>query len=398
MKTIFNSMPIILCSILLGAGCKNHTMKNVHDSEAADTAFNILYVGTYTEKEAHVDGKATGIYVYKLDMTTGTLSYISTSPETTNPSYIQVHPRGQWLYAVNETGSTQGEPSGTVSAFRLSKGGTVLEFINTVPSGGNYPCFIQIDKTGRFGLVANYGSGTVALLPLNADGSLGTAVSTDRHAGRGPSERQETAHAHTIEVSPDNRFAYSCDLGTDKIYCYLLDTAKGKLVASGDPYATQPGSGPRHLAFHPLKNFVYVINELNGTIEGMTVDTQTGSLSRFQIISTLAEGNGRTASCADIHITPSGKFLYASNRGTNNNIAMYAIAENNGTLTLIGHQEVKGKTPRNFVIDPTGSYLLVANQDSDNVVTFRIDPVTGKLIDTGIEVSIPTPVCLKFLR
>jgi 6-phosphogluconolactonase len=398
MRTVYNSMCIILCSILPGASCKTQQMKNDQVSVPPDTTYSILYIGTYTEKEAHVDGKATGIYVYKLDMATGILSHISTSPETTNPSYIQVHPRGQWLYAVNETGSSQGEPSGTVSAFRLTKGGTVLEFINTVPAAGNYPCFIAIDHTGHFALVASYGSGTVSLLPLKADGSLGNVVSTDRHAGRGPSARQEAAHAHTIEVSPDNKFAYSCDLGTDKIYCYRLDTENGKLIASGDPYATQPGSGPRHLAFHPLKNFVYVVNELNGTIECMTTDTLTGGLSRFQIISTLAQGDGQTAGCADIHISPSGKFLYASNRGKYNNIAMFSISGNTGALTLIGHQDAKGKTPRNFAIDPTGTYLLVANQDSDNVVTFRIDPETGILIDTGIEASIPTPVCLKFLR
>jgi 6-phosphogluconolactonase len=398
MRTVHNSIFIILNCIMMGAGCKNHHVLADQVSGTLDTTSKILYIGTYTDKESHVDDKATGIYVYKLDMATGTLSPVSTSPGTVNPSYIQVHPSGQWIYAVNETGSSQGDPSGTVSAFRLTKGGTVLEFINTVPSAGNYPCFIQIDQTGHFAMVANYGSGTVSLLPLKADGSLGTAVSTDRHAGRGPSDRQEAAHAHMIEVSPDNQFAYSCDLGTDKIYRYLLDTENGTLIASGDPYSTKPGSGPRHLVFHPVKNFVYVVNELNGTIECMTADTLTGKLSGFQIISTLAAGDGHDAGCADIHIAPSGNFLYASNRGTYNNIAMYSIAEDTGTLTLIGHQDVKGKTPRSFVIDPTGTYLLVANQDSDNVVTFRIDPETGKLIDTGIEASIPTPVCLKFLR
>jgi 6-phosphogluconolactonase len=398
MRTIYGSICIILFSVMLGAGCRNPHMKGDQVSGIPDTTSSILYIGTYTEKEAHVNGKATGIYVYRLDRATGTLSPVSVSPETVNPSYIQVHPGGQWLYAVNETGSTQGDPSGTVSAFRLTQGGTLLEFINTVPSAGNYPCYIQIDRTGHFAMVANYGSGTVSLLPLHADGSLGSAVATDRHAGRGPADRQEAAHAHMIDVSPDNHFAYSCDLGTDKIYCYLLDTENGKLVAAGDPYSTQPGSGPRHLVFHPVKNFAYVVNELNGTIECMTADTLTGKLSRYQTISTLAGGDGRDAGCADIHIAPSGKFLYASNRGKYNNIAMYSIAEDTGILTLIGHHNVKGKTPRNFVIDPTGTYLLVANQDSDNVVTFRIDPETGKLIDTGIEASIPTPVCLKILR
>jgi 6-phosphogluconolactonase len=357
----------------------------------------MLYIGTYTEDESNIQRKATGIYIYELDMTSGKLNFIGASPATTNPSYIDISPGGNWLYAVNETGSNVAGSSGSISAFRLIDHGKGLEFINKVSSAGNYPCYIQVDKSGKYVMTANYGSGTVAMFPIEANGSLGYAVAVDQHIGKGPTSRQESAHAHMIMVSRDNRFAYSCDLGTDRIYIYRLDTDNGKLVREGNDHITSPGSGPRHLALHPFKNFAYVANELNGTIACMKIDTLTGALDRFQTISTLAKGNGLQASCADIHITPSGNYLYATNRGQFNNIAMYSISSKTGELTLIGHQSSKGKTPRNFIIDRTGSYLLVANQDSDNVVTFRINPETGKLIDIGIEVYVPTPVCLRFL-
>jgi 6-phosphogluconolactonase len=272
-----------------------------------------------------------------------------------------------------------------------------MEFINTVSSQGNSPCYITLDKTGKVVLCANYGSGTVAAFPVLNDGSVGEAPAAIQHTGKGPRPEQESAHAHMIIQSPHNDFVYACDLGTDNIYVYKLDTNKGLLVSTGITYKTQSGAGPRHLAFHPTKHYAYVVNELNGTIEVMTADSLSGNLNRLQIVSTLTGEMGKEASCADIHLTPAGNFLYASNRGKVNNLAMYAVDQVTGKLSLIGHQPVKGKTPRGFVIDPTGTFLLVANQDSDNVVTFRIDPSTGKLIDTGFETSIPTPVCLKFL-
>jgi 6-phosphogluconolactonase len=398
MSKVFIPAILLISFALLATSCKNQRVKEQPRSDSSDSSSQILYIGTYTENEADAGGKATGIYVYKMDMTTGRLSYLGSSSQTTNPSYIAVNPESEFLYAVNETGSDRGEPSGSVSAFRLTNGGKGMEFINTVASAGNFPCFIQLDKTGKYAMTANYGSGTVALLPINADGSLGKAVSVDHHAGKGRTSRQEAAHAHMIVPSRDNRYVYSCDLGTDHIYIYRLDLENGKLIPADNSYSTQPGSGPRHLIFHPLRNFAYVVNELNGTIECMKVDTITGALTRFQTISTIADGNGQEASSADIHMASSGKYLYASNRGIFNNIAMYSVHSQTGELTLIGHQDVKGKTPRNFVIDPTGTYLLVANQDTDNVVTFRIDADTGKLIDIGVETNIPTPVCLKFLQ
>ncbi len=397
MRTTFIFLFTILSIILLTVNCRGKNVKNQPVSESADTAVMILYIGTYTENEIRDAGKSTGVYIYSMDRITGELSYIGASPATTNPSYVDVHPSGKWFYTVNETGKPGGS-TGAISAFRLTDNGKTLEFLNAVSSEGDYPCFVQVDGTGKYVLTANYGSGTVALLPIKADGTLGNAVSVDHHTGMGHTARQESAHAHMIICSKDNRFAYSCDLGTDIIYIYRLDTNQGKLLPAEYNYHTQPGAGPRHLTFHPFKNLAYVVNELNGTIECMQVDTLNGALSRFQVVSTVSDGKGEEAACADIHVSPDGNYLYASNRGNYNNIAMFSVDALTGELTLIGHQEVKGRTPRNFIIEPAGNYMLVANQNSDNVVTFRIDAETGKLIDMGSEIKIPSPVCLKFLK
>jgi 6-phosphogluconolactonase len=367
-----------------------------NDSLKQDSV-KIMYVGTYTEKEDFVDGKASGIYVYELNLNSGKLTYVSSSPKTVNPSYLVVDKDNQKIYSVNETGSKD-KPGGKISAFRLTGNGRQIDFMNSVSSQGNSPCYVSLDKSGKWVFCANYGSGTIAVLPVQDSGSLGEATMVHQHTGKGPKPQQDAAHAHFILQNPSSDLIYSCDLGADTIFIYKLNTTSGKLSLTGYNYATKPGAGPRHLAFHPFKNRAYVVNELNGTIEVMNVDSVTGALRRMQIISTLEPDMKINASCADIHLTPSGNFLYASNRGDVNNLAVYKVDPQTGKLTLIGHQPVKGTTPRNFVIDPTGKFLLVANQDSGNVVTFRIDPETGKLEDTGFEINIPSPVCLKFLH
>jgi len=356
----------------------------------------ILYVGTYNEGEDTAGGQAPGILIFRMDQRSGKLTRVGGSPHIINPSYLVISANGQRLYAVNETGN-ESSPSGMISAFRLTSKGTQMEFINSVPSQGNYPCYVTLDRTGRMALCANYGSGTVAAFPVMNDGSVGKASSTIQHTGKGPHPNQKAAHAHLIIQSPHNQFVYACDLGTDNIFIYKQDTTTGMLVSAGSKFKTQPGAGPRHLAFHPAKHFAYVVNELNGTIEAMTVDSLSGKLNRFQTVPTVYGANGSEASCADIHLTPSGRFLYASNRGTVNNLAMSSVDQETGKLAPIGHQDVKGKTPRGFVIDPTGTFLLVANQETNNIVTFRIDQNTGKLIDTGLETMVSRPVCLKFL-
>jgi len=391
------ALPLFALALL---ACKqgnvNKDSETVLSDQSAADSIKILYIGTYTGNENNKAGKSAGIYIYGLNMNTGRLSKIGNSPQTVNPSYLAVDPERQRLFAVNEIGGET--PAGQISAFRLTDQGRGMEFINSVPSEGNYPCYIALDGSGNFVMCANYGSGTVALFPVRADGSLENSSFTGQHKiSKNPTERQESAHAHMILLSPDKRFVYSCDLGSDKIYLYKLDTAARKLVPTGKNYSSQSGAGPRHMTFHPGKDIAYVVNELNGTIEVMQVDVPTGILTRIQTISTVDNEDGKEASCADIHLTPSGKYLYASNRGDINNLAMYTVDQESGKLTLIGHQSVKGKTPRNFIIDPEGIFLLVANQDSDNVVTFTIDQATGKLIDTGVETQVPSPVCIKFL-
>jgi len=351
----------------------------------------LLFVGNYSQKEPRANGKGEGIFIYEMNSASGALAYVATSTKTTNPSYIVVHPNKQWLYAVNEL------DEGMVSAFRINRDKKQLEFINAVSSHGNSPCHISIDQSGKFAMIANYGTGNVALFPIETDGSLKEASSLDMHVGKGSTDRQAGPHAHMITMGTNNQFVYATDLGTDQIYIYELDTKNEKLIKTDHNASTIAGTGPRHLAFHRSQPWVYAVGELNGTIEAYAIDKTTGGLNRFQTVSTLPQGEKRDAACADIHISPSGKYLYASNRGEVNSIAMYSIEPKTGNLTLLGHQPVFGKSPRNFVIDPSGTFLLVANQNSDNVVTFKINPATGLLVKTGIEAKVPAPVCLKFL-
>jgi 6-phosphogluconolactonase len=354
----------------------------------------VLFVGTDTQS-----GKSQGIYVYEMDKTTGALKYVSVLPKTINPTFLVIHPNHKWLYAVNELSGQGDNYAGTVSAFRMNLSTQQFEFINTVSSHGNNPCHISVDKTEHYVMVANYGNGSVAMYPIKEDGSLAEASYIDQHKGTGPNtKRQEGPHAHMITQGFDKRYVYNTDLGLDKIFIYKIDNASGKLLPTEVNYSSQPGAGPRHMVFHSNQKWLYCINELNGSIEVCLVDKSTGALTKIQGISTLQEGEKREPGSADIHITPNGKYLYATNRGDINNIAMFVIDQKNGNLRLLGHQSTKGKTPRNFVIDPSGTFLLVANQNTSNVVTFRIDSNTGLLKETGIETNIPSPMCLKFLE
>ena len=379
--------------LILSFGCSKPVSEQEQGAQPSDEL--ILYVGTYTEKEAHVDGKADGIYVYKFNPSTGKLTYLSTSARVVNPSYLVVHPSKKYLYAVNETGGVATDTSGAVSAFRIDPQTSALSLINQVSSTGDWPCHISVDYSGKFALVANYG-GSVAVLPLHDDGSIAEAPNTIEHQGSGPTGRQNGPHAHMIIPGLDNELVYAVDLGADKVFIYELDTDNKNLAPTQIDTDITPGAGPRHLAIHPELKTAYVVNELSGTIECFNID-ESGGLERFQTISTLTQGSDTDAACADIQIHPSGKYLYASNRGEVNNIATYEVSTQDGTLRLIGHQSTYGKGPRSFVIDPGGDFLLVANQDTDNVFIFKIDNSTGLLIDGPLETKIPTPVCLKFL-
>ena len=399
MKKMFELF--ILCGLcLLPLSCRNKASQKISrpdDSISMKIDSSLfLFVGTYTQTDTPAQAKATGIYIYRMNRFTVALSLHSVSPHTINPSYLAIHPNKLFVYAVNETGGDGPKDFGAVSAFRLDRDKMQLQFINSVSSKGKFPCYISVDASGKFVMVANYGSGNVALYPLQNDGSLGEAVSIIQHQGKGPHKNQDGPHAHMIVPDPEGKYIYTSDLGIDRVQVYRIDTLKRQLEYKNREAVMKAGAGPRHIAFHPSQPWMYVVAELNGTIEAFTRDKETGALSRFQSVSTLPAGVNQEASCADIHISPSGKFLYASNRAEVNSIAIYSINERTGELSLLGHQDTGGKTPRGFVIDPSGSFLLVANQNSSNVVTFKIDPVTGMLHATGIVTQVPTPVCLKF--
>ena len=351
-----------------------------------------LFVGTYTEG-SFKNGESKGIYVYKFNGATGDVTPVSTQM-TDNPSYLALAPGGKFLYAVGETG---GANPGSVSAFSFDKKTGQLTFINKQSSAGDAPCYISVDAHRKWALVANYGGGNFSALPIGVDGKLGAATQTIQHTGSGPNKgRQESAHVHSTILSPDEKYLLVCDLGMDKISVERFNyfAPKKPLSPAADSVVTvDPGAGPRHTCFYPGKPYVYLINELKGTVDAFQYSN--GKLKLLQQSSSHPVGYSGDIGSADIHISPNGKFLYASNRGDANSLAIFTINAATGKLTLKGFQSTLGKTPRNFMIDPTGHWLLVANQNGKNVVVFSIDQKTGLLTDTGKKIEVPAPVCLK---
>jgi 6-phosphogluconolactonase len=299
---------------------------------------------------------------------------------------------------VGEVSDFAGKKSGGVSAFAIDASTGNLTLLNQQSSGGTGPCHLVVDKAGKNVLVANYGGGSVAVLPIQADGRLSEATCFIQHTGKSVNpRRQEAPHAHSINLDAANNFAFVADLGLDKVLVYRFDAAKGTLTPNDPPAASvAPGAGPRHFAFHPGGRYAYVINEMGNTVTAFNYDAQKGVLTEIQTLSTLPQGYTEVSHTAEVQVHPSGKFLYGSNRG-HDSIAVYSIDQNTGRLTLVGISSTQGKTPRNFGIDPTGTFLLAANQDSDNIVVFRIDPQTGELKPTGQVVEVPRPVCVKFV-
>ena len=357
----------------------------------------LLYVGTYTRIGQPGRGRADGLYVYEVEPRSGALTLRHTVAGVANPSFLAFHPNGQFVYTVNEALETDGHPGGGVSAFARDPETGDLTFLNREPSRGTDPCYIAVDPGGRCVLVANYGSGSAVVLPLGDDGRLAPASYVDQHEGSSANpQRQGGPHAHAIPADPSGKFALCPDLGMDQVFIYHLDAADGQL-RHNDPVGAKlaPGSGPRHLDFHPTKPLVYVINELGSTITTFAWDGGAGTLRELQTVSTLPEGFAEATTCADIHVSPDGKFVYGSNRG-HDSIASFAIDAASGTLTPLGHTPTGGRTPRGFVIDPGGQFLFVANQNTDTVVTFRLDRATGALTPTGQVTAVPSPVCLKF--
>ncbi len=349
----------------------------------------LVFVGTYTTKT-----ESKGIYAYEFDADTGKLTPKGVAAETPDPSWVAVHPSGKFLYAANEAGKTS-----TVSAFAIDVKTGKLTLLNQLPSLGEDPCYLSFDKTGKYVLVANYSSGTVAVFPILADGRLGehTALVKDQGATGPDKERQEGPHAHWIETPPDNRFALAADLGLDEVLVYKFDAASGTLTPNEPAFARlKAGSGPRHVAFHPKGKFVFVVSELTSTATSFAYDAKKGTLKEIGTVSTLPPGFSGRNDVAEAAVYPNGKFLYVSNRG-NESLAILSIDPAKGTLGPVGGIPTGGKEPRHFAIDPSGKYLLAENQLSNNIVVFKIDLATGGLTPTGQVVEVPSPVDITFL-
>ena len=350
----------------------------------------LVYIGTYSS------GDEDGIYVYRLDMATGALAYQSSIGGIDNPSFLDIAPNRRFLYSIGETSAVGDRPGGAIAAFAIDQQSGALTHINTESTVGPGPCHISIDRAGKYALAANYGGGSVAILPIREDGSLGPATDFVQHEGSSVNpRRQEGPHAHSIMVAPNNKHAFAPDLGIDKVLIYAIDHENGKLVAQ-TPAEIALGSGPRHLAFHPNGQQAYVINELSNTVTAFDYDADAGTLTTIQTISTLPDGYTEVSHTADIHVHPNGRFLYGSNRG-HDSIAVYAIDQDNGQLTLVEIVPTGGASPRNFGLDPTGTYLIAGNHSTDDIFTFRVDPDTGKLTPTGHKAEVVSPVCHKFI-
>lgn len=359
---------------------------------ARTNSHSVVYIGTFTKT------KSEGIYAFRFDPGTGRLTPLGLAAKAADPAFLAVDAGGRFLYAVNETSNFQGGNTGAVSAFAVDRESGKLTLLNQVSSGGAGPCFVSLDKMGKFVLVANYAGGSVAVFPVRRDGGLGAASAFVQHHGSSVNpERQKGPHAHSIEASPDNRFVLAADLGLDQLLVYRFDAAKGSLEPNDFPFAqVSPGAGPRHFAFGHFGRFVYLVNEMGSSVSTLSYDSGRGVLDELQTLSTLPKDFAGQTIAAEIEVDRAGKFLYASNRG-HDSIAEFAIDVKKGTLQSMGFVPTQGKTPRNFAIDPTGSYLVVANQDSDNLVVFRIDPQTGRLMPNGIVPDVPSPVCVTFV-
>ncbi len=349
----------------------------------------LLFIGVYTNNSNK------GISSAHFDPATGAITDLAIAAETPNPTFLELHPSGKFLYAINEIGNYEGQRAGSICAFSIDRDSGKLTQLNRVTAKGSGPCHVNLDHSGRMAMLANYGSGSVASYRILPDGKLSDPVSFFQHQGNGPNKgRQEGPHAHSINPTPDNKYAVACDLGTDEIFIYAIKPEAGSM-SEHKSVRLAPGSGPRHFAWHPNKRYGYCVNELNSTVTALNYLPE-GDLDEIHTVSTLPEGFKGQNFPAEIRVHPSGKWLYASNRGEDS-IAAFNIDSKTGKIAPMGNTPTKGVMPRNFFIEPSGRWLLAANQRSNNIVIFAIDAKTGKLQPADKGLTVGQPVCLRTL-
>ncbi len=354
----------------------------------------LVFVGTYTFGPGR-QHREEGIFAYRMDPATGGLTLLSKAGGPPNPSFLTIDPTGRYLVAVSEWG----QPGVGVSSYAIDRASGALTFINAQAVGGESPAYVTVHPSGKWVLTANYMGGSLTVLPLGEDGKLDKYTALVQHSGSGPNkERQEGPHAHSVMLAPGSDLVLAADLGIDKVMLYDFDTQKGLLNPHAVPaLETEPGSGPRHMAFSPDHRSFYVLNELASTLLAYLFDAAAQAFTEIQSVALLPADFKEFNKSADVHLTPDGKFLYATNRG-HDSLAIFSVDPATGKLNLVGHQSTQGQTPRNFAIDSTGTFLLVANQDSGTIVSFRIDSNTGELSPTGQVTEIAVPMCIQFLE
>lgn len=384
-RPMLNVSPTLLMKYLFFSALLLVTLAACTPSAPQTPVSPLVFVGTYTQKLGHVDGKASGIYVCRLDTASGALTVIDSVTDLANPSFLTLSPNKTRLYAVGENGGKPDQPFGSVAAYQVSPEGKLLK-INEVPSFGVAPCHISTDLLGQFVFVANYVTGNVLSYGIRPDGGLTDSLCHRQHPGEHP-------WAHQVLTSPDNHLLWAVDKGADRVFAYEFDTLGHLALAATLPLPK--GAGPRHMDFCPTDpTLMAVINELNGSVLTFRYDEQSRQFARLDSLSTLPAEFSASNTCADLHFHPNGRFLYGSNRG-HDSIVMYAIDAATGKLTLLGHQAAGGAAPRNFMLTPDGKWMLVAHQNSSTVSSFRVDAETGRLKPAGVPNRVATPVCLK---
>lgn len=357
---------------------------------------HLVYFGCYTGAKTG----SKGIYVSKFNTASGELGQPELAVETGSPSFLAIHPSKKYLYCVGEM-ATPGQKGGGVTAFSIELPSGKLTKINQVSSVTAGPCHINLDSTGKMAIIANYGGGSCASYQIQDDGALDGPASHHQHTGSSVNEkRQKEPHAHSVNISPDNRFALVCDLGTDMVNVYAIDPKSGRMTPHEPAFARVPaGGGPRHLDFHPSGKFVFVNNEITLTETVFAYDAAKGTLAEVETVSTIPEADRgqQGLSTAETRAHPNGKWVYVSNRG-HDTIAVFECDPSTGKLKLIQNAPAEGKTPRNFNLDPTGKWCLVAHQGSNSVAVLKVNQQTGKLESTGRKIEVGGPCCVRFLE